>query len=137
MLEHSPLVWAEIAVTDMNRAVAFYQTHFDLSFKHEVMNGMEMSIAETVNTGGPSAETATIVDPSFALLKHEMMVPSQDGSTVYLHLSLTLNDKIDELKAAKIEILLSAMPIKDGEAGYIAIFVDCEGNKVGLWSQSL
>ena len=67
MLEHSPLVWAEISVTDMNRAVAFYQTHFDLTFKHEVMNDMEMSIAETANIG----------DPSFALLKHDMMVPSR------------------------------------------------------------
>ncbi|GAC18182.1 VOC family protein [Paraglaciecola arctica] len=137
MLEHSPLVWAEIAVTDMKRAVAFYQTHFGLSFKHEVMNGMEMSIAETVNIGGPSADTANIVDPSFALLKHQMMVPSRDGSTVYLYLSLTLNGKINALKAAGVEILLPPMAIKEGEAGYIAIFVDCEGNKVGLWSQNL
>ena len=127
MLEHSPLVWAEISVTDMNRAVEFYQTHFGLTFKHEVMNDMEMSIAETGNIG----------DPSFALLKHEMMVPSRDGSTVYLHLSLTLNDKINEIKAAGVEILLPPMPIKEGECGYSAIFVDSEGNKVGLWSQSL
>ena len=76
MLEHSPLVWAEISVTDMNRAVEFYQTHFDLTFKHE------------------------------------MMVPSRDGSTVYLHLSLTLNDKVNEIKAAGVEILLPPMPLK-------------------------
>jgi len=127
MLEHSPLVWAEIAVTDMNRAVAFYQTHFGLTFKHDVMNDMEMAIVETANIG----------DPSVALLKHDMMKPSRDGSTVYLHLSLTLNDKVNEIKEAGVEILLPAMPIKDGECGHIAIFVDCEGNKVGLWSQNL
>lgn len=137
MLEHSPLVWAEIAVADMGRAVAFYQTHFGLSFKHEVMNGMEMSIAETVNIGDPSVEAAIIVDPGFALLRHDLMVPSREGSTVYLHLSLTLTSKIDELEAAGVEILLPPMPIKDGEVGYIAIIVDCEGNKVGLWSQNL
>jgi predicted enzyme related to lactoylglutathione lyase len=137
MLEHSPLVWAEISVTDMNRAVTFYQTHFSLTFKHEVMNDMEMSIAETVDIGDPSAETANIGDPSFALLKHDMMVPSRDGSTVYLHLSLTLNDKVNEIQKAGVEILLPPMPIKDGECGYIAIFVDSEGNKVGLWSQTL
>lgn len=136
MLEHLPLVWAEISVTDMNRAVAFYQTHFGLTFKHEVINDMEMSIAETVNIGEPSA-AAKIIDPSFALLKHEMMKPSLDGSTIYLHLSLTLNDKVNEIKAAGVEILLPAMPIKDGECGHIAIFVDSEGNKVGLWSQDL
>jgi len=127
MLEHSPLVWAEISVTDMNRAVTFYQTHFGITFKQEVMNDMEMSIAETTK----------INEPNFALLKHDMMVPSRDGSTVYLHLSLTLNDKVNEIKAAGVEILLPPMPIKDGECGYIAIFIDCEGNKVGLWSQNL
>jgi predicted enzyme related to lactoylglutathione lyase len=127
MLEHSPLVWAEIAVTDMKRAVTFYQTHFGLSFKHEIMNVMEMSISETANLG----------EPSFALLKHDKMLPSRDGSTVYLYLSLTLDDKINALKAAAVEILLPPMAIKDGEAGYSAIFVDCEGNKVGLWSQNL
>jgi predicted enzyme related to lactoylglutathione lyase len=134
MLEHSPLVWAEISVTDMNRAVSFYQKYFGLTFKHEVMNDMEMSIAETVNLG---KETVNIGDPSFALLKHDMMVPSRDGSTVYLHLSLTLNDKVNEIQKAGVEILLPPMPIKDGECGYIAIFVDSEGNKVGLWSQTL
>mgnify|MGYP003624761922 CR=1 FL=1 len=134
MLEHSPLVWAEISVTDMNRAVSFYQKHFGLTFKHEVMNDMEMSIAETFNLG---KETVNIGDPSFALLKHDMMVPSRDGSTVYLHLSLTLNDKVNEIQKAGVEILLPPMPIKDGECGYIAIFVDSEGNKVGLWSQTL
>ena len=127
MLEHSPLVWAEIAVTDMNRAVAFYQTHFDLTFQHEVINEMEMSVAQTANLG----------DPSFALLKHKMMMPNRNGSTVYLHLSLTLNDKINALKAAGVEILLPPMAIKEGERGYSALFIDCEGNKVGLWSQNL
>lgn len=125
MLEHSPLVWAEIIVADMQRAVAFYKTHFSLSFKHVVMNDMEMSIVETAN------------DPSIALLKHHMMAPSRDGSIVYLHLSLTLDDKIAELKAAGVEIIIPPMPINEGEAGYSAVFIDSEGNKVGLWSQKL
>ena len=125
MLEHSPLVWAELAVTDMNRAIAFYATHFNVTFKQETMNDMEMAIAETTNEG----------DPSFALIKHDMMTPSKDGSTVYLHLSPTLQEKVTQIQAAGVEILLPPMPIKDGECGHIAIFVDSEGNKVGLWSQ--
>ncbi|MDP2561607.1 VOC family protein [Psychrobium sp. 1_MG-2023] len=127
MLEHQPLVWAEIAVTDMDRAVAFYQRHFEVSFKLETMNDMEMAILESTNE-----ENATI-----GLVKHEMMKPSLDGSTVYLHLTPTLNAKVSELEQAGVTILLPVMPISDGECGYIAIFVDSEGNKVGLWSKDL
>lgn len=127
MLEHSPLVWAEIAVTDMNRAMDFYHTHFGLTFIQETIGDMEMAIVETTNTD----------DASVALMKHEMMKPSKEGSTIYLHLTATLEDKINVLEKANIEIALPAMPIKDGTCGYIAIFIDSEGNKVGLWSQNL
>ena len=127
MLEHSPLVWAEIAVTDMNRAMNFYQTHFGLTFIQETMNEMEMAIVETVD---PS-------DASVALLKYELIQPSREGSVVYLHLTATLQDKLTELEQANIEIVLPAMAIKDGACGYSAIFIDSEGNKVGLWSKNL
>lgn len=127
MLAHSPLVWAEIAVTDMNRAMGFYQRHFGLTFKQETINDMELAIVETTNPDHASV----------ALMKHEMMQPSKEGSTVYLHLTMTLKDKVTELEQANVDIVLPAMPIKDGTCGYIAIFIDSEGNKVGLWSQNL
>lgn len=127
MLEHAPLVWAEIAVVDMDRAINFYSTHFNVTFKQETMNDMDMAIAQKSIEEGAN----------FALLKHDMMTPSKDGSTVYLHLSPTLGDKVAEIKQAGVEILLPPMPIHDGECGYIAIIVDSEGNKVGLWSQTL
>lgn len=127
MLEYSPLVWAEIAVTDMNRAIAFYQAHFGLSFTQQIMGDMDMAIVETASQD----------EASFALMKHEMMVPSIDGATIYLHLSPTLQAQVNKLEQANIQILLPPMPIKDGECGYIAIFKDSEGNKIGLWSKVL
>ena len=127
MLEHSPLVWAEIAVTDMNRAMDFYQTHFGLTFNQETIGDMEMAIVETTDNN----------DASVALMKHEMMQPSKQGTTIYLHLTATLKEKMDALEKANVEIALPAMPIKDGACGYIAIFIDSEGNKVGLWSKNL
>lgn len=32
MLSIAPLVWGEIPVSDMNRAIAFYQQHFGVEF---------------------------------------------------------------------------------------------------------
>ncbi|MCG7530374.1 VOC family protein [Psychrobium sp. MM17-31] len=127
MLDHTPLVWAEISVNDMSRAQAFYKEHFGLTFKYEEMNDMEMAIVETKD------ESVT----NLALVKHDMMKPSLEGSTIYLHLGDSLQAQVNALKEAGVEILLPAMPIKDGSCGSIAIFVDCEGNKIGLWSQNM
>lgn len=127
MLNHTPVVWAEIAVNDMSRAIAFYNTHFALSFHRETINDMEMAMVET-NEG---------IDTNLALVKHDMMSPSTNGSTIYLHLSEELSPLVEKLKQSNIEIVLPAMPIKDGSCGNIAIFIDSEGNKIGLWSQNM
>ena len=127
MLEHTPLVWAEIAVTDMSRAQAFYNKHFGLTFKLNVMNDMEMAVVETTE------QSMT----NLALVKHDMMKPSLDGSTIYLHVTDALAQQMSALQQAGVEVLLPAMPIKDGSCGNIAIFVDSEGNKIGLWSQNM
>lgn len=126
MLNHPPLVWAEIAVSDMDRAIKFYQQHFDISFKREDSNGMEMAIVETENND----------DTNLALVKDQMLTPSMDGSTIYLHFSETLTPLVERLQQANVTILLPVTPIKDGECGYIALFGDSEGNKVGLWSNN-
>lgn len=125
MLHNAPLVWGEIPVENMDRAVEFYGKHFGVSFTREVMNDMEMAILETEDK-----EAASI-----GLVKHEMMQPSANGSLLYLNLSEQLSELVDKIAQAGVKILLPIMPIKDGECGFIALFQDCEGNTVGLWSK--
>ncbi|WP_432454002.1 MULTISPECIES: VOC family protein [unclassified Agarivorans] len=125
MLAVAPLVWGEIAVTDMERAVAFYQQHFNLSFHREVMDMMEMAIIETEVLDGANV----------ALCKHPLMIPSLEGATVYLHVTDKLNPLLETMSRAGVQILLPLTPIKGGEKGYISLFVDSEGNKVGLWAK--
>lgn len=124
MLPTAALVWGEIPVTDMDRAVAFYNKHFGVSFRREVINDMEMAVLETADK-----DTASI-----GLVKHEMMQPSAHGSVLYLHLSEQLLTLVDKIVHAGVKVLLPVMPIKDGQCGFIALFEDCEGNTVGLWS---
>ncbi|WP_198782957.1 VOC family protein [Shewanella putrefaciens] len=125
MLSIAPLVWGEIPVSDMNRAIAFYQQHFGVEFKRDDMEDMEYA---TIVTEDVSAA-------SIGLVKCSMSQPSMQGSTVYLHFSTQLQPLVDKLTAADVNILLPVTPIKEGECGYIALFVDSEGNKVGLWSK--
>ncbi|MCL1036738.1 VOC family protein [Shewanella submarina] len=124
MLQQAVLVWGEIPVADMDRAVKFYQQHLGLTFRHESMEGMEMALIEQEDQQGAGA----------ALVKCDMMTPSMAGSLVYLHLGKPVSQAVARLEQGGIEVLLPPMPIKDGECGHIAIFKDCEGNKVGLWS---
>ena len=121
MLSIAPLVWGEIPVSDMDRAIAFYQQHFGVEFKRDDMEDMQYATIETEDEGAPS----------IGLVKCSM-----DGSTVYLHFSAQLQPLVDKLVAANVTMLLPVTPIKDGGCGYIALFVDSEGNKVGLWSQN-
>ncbi|GIU46899.1 VOC family protein [Shewanella algidipiscicola] len=127
MLQQQPLVWGEIAVEDIARAQAFYVQHFDVTFRQQTMSGMQMAIIET------ELEQAA----SVALVKHETMRPSKDGSVVYLHVSDQLSPLVARLERAGVEIVMPAMAINDGECGYSCLFIDSEGNKVGLWSPSL
>ncbi|WP_025820648.1 VOC family protein [Shewanella marina] len=127
MLDHAPLVWGEIAVVDMERAIAFYQQHFGVSFKREVVADIEMAIIETVDKQAAS----------IALVKCQMMKPSMDGSVVYLHVTDKLSELVAKLVQAGVTILFEPIAIHDGEFGYCSLFVDCEGNKVGLWSPQL
>ncbi|MFB2655984.1 VOC family protein [Shewanella xiamenensis] len=126
MLSIVPLVWGEIPVSDMDRAIAFYQQHFGVEFKRDDMEDMQYATIETEDEGAPS----------IGLVKCSMSKPSMDGSTVYLHFSAQLQPLVDKLVAANVTMLLPVTPIKDGGCGYIALFVDSEGNKVGLWSQN-
>lgn len=129
MLDHAPLVWGEIAVADMERAIGFYQQHFGVSFKREVVADieMEMAIIETIDKQAAS----------IALVKCRMMKPSMDGSVVYLHFTEKLSELVAKLAQAGVTILFEPIAIHDGEFGYCSLFVDSEGNKVGLWSPQL
>ncbi|MBW0297493.1 glyoxalase [Shewanella xiamenensis] len=126
MLSIAPLVWGEIPVSDMDRAIAFYQQHFGVEFKRDDMEDMQYATLVTEEEGAAS----------IGLVKCSMSKPSMEGSTVYLHFSAQLQPLVDKLVAANVTMLLPVTPIKDGGCGYIALFVDSEGNKVGLWSKN-
>ena len=126
MLQQAVLVWGEIPVADMARAVDFYQKHLGLTFKQETMEGMDMAMAIVEQEEQQGA--------GMALVKCDMMTPSMHGSLVYLQVGKPVSQAVAKLEQGGVEVVLPPTPIKDGGCGHIAIFKDCEGNKVGLWS---
>ncbi len=118
----NPVNWFEIAVTDMDRAKAFYTAVFGSVFIDLQMGPQTMAMFPRVE-GGANA--------SGALVKADDYVPSTDGHKIYF----SCKDVSHELNLATKNggNLVLAKTSLD-EFGYMALFIDTEGNLIGLYS---
>ena len=69
-----------------------------------------------------------------AIVHGEGCVPSQEGTLVYLNGGEDLSVVLGRVESAGGKILVPKTLITE-EMGYYAVFLDSEGNKVGLYSQ--
>ncbi|WP_420580492.1 VOC family protein [Reichenbachiella sp.] len=112
----------EIPATDITRAIDFYQTILDIDIEKMEFPGIEMGLfpyEDQVVTG--------------VLMKGEGYLPSSAGVTIYLNGGSDLQIILDKIKANRGNVLIPKTPHAD-ESGFFAIFIDSEGNKMGLHS---
>ena len=122
--------WFEIPVTDMDRAVKFYETVFN--FKINVQNfGGEMM------GWFPFAEDKSAANAAGSLIcSPENYKPNAQGTLVYFaSQSNDVNDELNRIKEAGGKIVVPKTQITE-EIGYMAAFIDTEGNRVALHSQN-
>jgi uncharacterized protein len=114
--------WFEIPVSDMARAKKFYTAVFGKELTDMNMPEMEMAAFPWFN----EAEFA----PG-SLVKSKGYEPSATGTVVYFYSD---NVNIELAKAVKNggKVLVPKTDI--GEYGFIALFTDSEGNRIGLHS---
>jgi len=117
--------WFEIPVTDYKRAKKFYSTIIGEEIIDHHMPTMEYGVfpydIKNNLTGG-------------AIVRMEGANPSTDGATVYLNGGDDLSVALGKVEAAGGKIIMPKTNIdKDG---FIAQFIDTEGNKVALHSMS-
>jgi uncharacterized protein len=115
-------VWFEIPVTDMERAKNFYSFVFHLDIQVEEMGGTPYGFFPTQDYGN-----------SGALVKRMDFQPSAKAATIYLHGGHDLSDPLSRVETAGGRILVPKTLISK-EMGYYALFLDTEGNRVGLHS---
>lgn len=110
----------EIPATDISRAVDFYQAILDINIEKMEMPGMEMGIFPY------EGQMVTGV-----IMKGEGYKPSSDGVTIYLNGGDDLQNILDKVEenGGKIIVLKTAHA---DESGFFAVFLDTEGNKLGL-----
>lgn len=123
-MKNNLFTWIEIPVTDMDRAMKFYQTVFDIKLQFMDFGGVQMAWF-------PNDEAAP--GASGTLIKHETYVPSHEGALVYLHCEDVQNE-LDRIEPAGGKIYQGKKQISE-EHGYMGVFIDTEGNRVALHSQ--
>lgn len=112
----------EIPATDISRAVNFYEAILDINIEKMTMPEMEMGIfpyEEQVVTG--------------VIIRAEGYKPSSNGVTIYLNGGANLQIILDKVEENGGEIIVPKSLHAD-ESGYYALFIDSEGNKIGLHS---
>ena len=119
----SALNWFDIPVTNMKRAKAFYSA----------LLGGELT-TEAVGEEGAMAVLPYQEGVGGALMQGDTYAPSREGSVIYLNGGDDLSVPLGKVEAAGGKVLADKMSI--GENGFIAFFLDTEGNKVGLHSMS-
>ena len=110
--------WVEIPATDFKRAVNFYETI--LGVKLEIFDSGAEKMACF-----PTGEGAISLSPGFNPLK--------DGVLVSLNTEDDLDNTIIRVEENGGIIVHPKTKIEAEGRGYFALFIDCEGNKVGLY----
>lgn len=119
--------WFEIPVSDMERAIKFYETVIGVKLDRNQMGPLDMAWFPWVDGGYGSGG---------ALVYHEEYYkPSTDGVVVYLSaLSGDLANELAKVEAAGGKVLQEKTKISD-EHGFMALFLDSEGNRLALHSR--
>ena len=122
-LNHA-VAWFEIPATDLSRARKFYETIFGIELTEMTMaNDLKMAMFPT--------EEGTI---GGALCMHkDFYHPSQEGTTVYLNAGPDLQDVLSKVDGTGGKVIVPKTQITP-EYGYMAVFIDCEGNRIALHS---
>lgn len=116
------VVWFEIPVTDMERAKRFYSEVFKIDIEVKDLGDRPYGFFPMQGYGN-----------SGALVKHMDFQPSAKAATIYLNGGHDLSDPLSRVEAAGGKILVHKTMISR-EMGYYALFLDSEGNRVGLHS---
>ncbi len=113
-------VWAEIPVTDLDRAITFYNKVFTTELKKDETGPTPMAMFPTATPGGVAGH-----------LYQGKPAAEGAGPTVHLASPDKLEDALGRVKDAGGKVLSDVIAIP---AGRFAYCLDPDGNSIGLFS---
>lgn len=117
--------WFEIPVEDMNRAQKFYEAVFSVTIQVQDFGGVLMGWF-------PFAEDKP--GASGSLIKQESYTPSSSDGVLVYFASVDVAIELAKVEAHGGKIIQGKTQISP-EIGYMAIFIDSEGNRIALHSR--
>ncbi|ASW76244.1 bleomycin resistance protein [Chryseobacterium piperi] len=124
------ITWFEIPVSDTGRAKAFYETILDI--KMTTRSIPETNEELTFFPYDPNIVQATSGRITGVLSKSENNQPSGKGTLVYINAYPEIQKVLDKVEPAGGKIISPPMQMN---AGYIAVIIDTEGNRIGLHAE--
>jgi predicted enzyme related to lactoylglutathione lyase len=116
------IVWVDIPVIDLDRAVRFYSAVLDSEVKKQEYPGMVIGLL-------PGSDP----DVSGCLFKKEDERPSATGLLIYLNAQGRLDEAIAAVEPNGGKVVQPKHQI--GPYGFRAVILDSEGNRVALHSR--
>ena len=123
---HNVVGWFEIPVSDMQRAITFYETVFEFKLQHHKLENVEMAWFPFASDQGASGAHGTLI------YNPEFYHPSEKGTLVYFSaFSGDLDIELSRVEAAGGKVIIPKRMISP-EHGYMGVFLDSEGNRVAV-----
>jgi hypothetical protein len=119
---HNYVTWFEIPALNHQRAVAFYNYIYGIEITSVELNGFYMGFFPSKNGVGG------------AIVTGQGCVPSETGPLLYLNGGVDLNIILEKVEPAGGRIVMGKTFLSD-TAGYFALFIDSEGNRLALHSK--
>lgn len=116
------ITFFDIPAANFSRAVSFYKAILGLEINETEMFGAQMGFfpSDGRNVSG-------------AIVQGENYKPSTDGVVAYLNGGNDLQTVLDEVERNNGKVVVPKTYISP-EVGYIAMFIDTEGNKMAVHS---
>lgn len=123
MMNTNPVGWFDLYVANLDRAKKFYATVFNLELTDAPIEWGKQSFFP-FNQENPNISGALVEKTDF--------VPSSNNTVIYFDTEDNIAEE-KRIEKAGGKVLQPKMSI--GEFGFISIFIDTEGNTVGLHSR--
>ena len=118
--------WFEIPATDLDRAQKFYETIFGITMMPMDMPNIKMRMFPLddmmTQVGGALCDSGGFHKPS-----------ATDGPLIYLNANPDVQNVLDKVEVAGGKIMVPKTEISP-EYGFMGVFTDTEGNRIGLHS---
>lgn len=123
-MQHA-ISWFEIPSTNLERATKFYETIFNVQLIPMDTPNIKMRLfplEDMTGVGGAVVDSGGFHKPSVT-----------DGPLIYLNGNPDVQNVLEKVEIAGGKIMVPKTEISP-EYGYMAVFIDTEGNRIGLHS---